>query len=75
MAVDLTRTMGTTRAGRNRTGVTARTRDITRTRIGAVIRTVVTTTTTRTTRQHTAITLQWLQLRSGASANSVTTTA
>ena len=34
MAVDLTRTMGTTRAGRNRTGVTARTRDITRTRMG-----------------------------------------
>ena len=43
--------------------------------IGAVIRTVVTTTTTRTTRQHTAITHQWLRLCSGASVNSVTTTA
>ena len=40
--MDLTRTMGTTRAGRTRTGVTAHTLDITRTRIGAVIRTVVT---------------------------------
>ena len=41
----------------------------------AAIRTVVTPTTTRTTRQRTAITHQWLQLCSGALANSVTTTA
>ena len=41
----------------------------------AAIRTVVTTTTTRTTRQRTAITHQWLQLCSGALANSVTITA
>jgi hypothetical protein len=46
-----------------------------RTRTMAVIRTVVTPTTTRTTRQLTAITHQWLQLCSGALANSVTTTA
>ena len=45
------------------------------TRIAAVIRTVVTTTTTGTTRQRTAITHQWLQLCSGALANSVTTMA
>ena len=75
MGVDLTRTTATTRAGRPRIGVTARTRDITRTRIAAVILTVVTTTTTRTTRQPTAITHQWLQLCSGALANLVTTMA
>ena len=62
MAVDLTRTTATTRAGRTRTGVTADPGDITRTRTMAVIRTVVTTTTTRTTRRRTAITHQWLQL-------------
>src|SRR5712691_5145122 len=75
MAVDLTRTTATTRPGRLRTGATARPGDIPRTRTMAVIRTVVTTTTTRTTRQRTAITHLWLQLCSGALANSVTTTA
>ena len=75
MAVDLTHTTATTRAGRLRTGVTARPGDPPRTRTMAVIRTVVTPTTTRTTRQGMAITHQWLQLCSGALANSVTTTA
>ena len=71
----LTRPTATIQARRTRTGVTAYRRDITRTRMGAVIRTVVTTTITRTTRQRTAITDQWLQLCSGVLAGSVTTTA
>jgi hypothetical protein len=75
MAVDLTHTTATTRAGRLRTGATARPGDTPRTRTTAAIRTVVTPTTTRTTRQRTAITHQWLQLCSDALANSVTTTA
>jgi hypothetical protein len=75
MAVDLTHTTATTRAGRVRTGATARPGDIPRTRTMAAIPPVVTTTTTRTTRQATAITHQWLQLCSGALANSVTTAA
>jgi hypothetical protein len=75
MADPLTRTMATTLAGRTQTGVTADPGVITRTRIGAVIRTVVTITTTRTTRQRTAITRQWLQLYSGALVNSATTAA
>jgi hypothetical protein len=54
---------------------TGRPGDITRTPIGAVTRTVVTTTTTRTTRRGTVITDQWLQPCSGALANSVTITA
>src|SRR6267154_289697 len=74
-AVDLTRTTATTQAGRLRTGVTARPGGFPRTRTMGVIRTMVTPTTTRTTRQRTAITHQWLQLCSGALANSVTTTA
>ena len=75
MRVDLTLTTAITRVGRTQTGVTAYPRGITRIRIGAAIRIVVTTTTTRTTRQRTAITHQWLQLCSGASANSVITMA
>src|SRR5580765_5678137 len=58
MAVDLTPITATIRARRTQTGVTARTRDITRTRMGAVIRTVVTTIITRTIRLRTAITDQ-----------------
>ena len=46
----------TTPVGRTQTVVTAYPRGITRTRIGAAIRIVATTTTTRTTRQRTAIT-------------------
>ena len=75
MAVDLTPVTATTRVGRTRTGVTAYRWDITLTRTGAAIRTVVTTTTTRTTRPRTAVTHRCLQLCSGVLANSVTTTA
>src|SRR6516162_679214 len=86
MAV-VTRTTGIIRAGRTRVGATEH-RAITRTRITAVIRTVVTTTTTRTTavihtvvtprattRQATAIADQRLQLSSSALADSAITTA
>jgi len=91
MAADtLTRTTVTIRAGRTRIGATER-RGIIRTRITAVIRTVVTTTTTRTTavirtvvtatatrttRQAIAIIAdQRLQLSSSALADSATTMA
>ena len=76
MAADLTPITATTPVRRTQTVVTAYPRDITRTRtMGAVIRTVVTTTTTRTTGQRTAITHQWLQPCSGVLANSVITMA
>jgi hypothetical protein len=74
-AVDRTRTTATPRAGRLRGGVTARRGDTPRIRAMAAIRTVVTPTTTRNTRQRTVITHQWLQLCSGALANSVTIAA
>ena len=70
-----TRTTATIQARRTRTGVTAHRADITPTHMGAVTRTVVTTTITRTIRQPTATTDQWLQLCSGVLANSVTTAA
>ena len=59
---------------RTQSGAMAYPRSITRTRIRAAIRTVV-TTTTRTTLQHKAITYQWLRPYSGALANSVVTAA
>jgi len=73
--VELTRITATTRARRIPIGVLERLRDITRTPIGAVTRTVVITITTRTTRQRMAITRRWLRPYSGALANSVITAA
>ena len=74
MGTHLNPITATTRAGRTHSGVMAYPQGITRIRIGAAIRTVVTTTTTRITRQRTVTTRQWL-LCSGALANSVTITA
>src|SRR5256885_2703705 len=75
MAVDrLTRTTVTTRTGRIPIGVTEHPGDTIRTRTGAVIRPTP-TTTTRTIHKLTAITRHWSQPCSGASANSVITTA
>src|SRR5437764_1471079 len=75
MAVDrVTRTTVPTRAGRIPIGVTEPTADTIRTRTRAVIRTPP-TTATRTTHRLTAITRHWSQPYSGASGNSVITTA
>ena len=73
-AMGLIRTTAITRAGRPRAGVTAHPLGITRTRIGAVIPTVVTTITIRTTGQPTVITRQRLRLCNAGLANSVTIT-
>jgi hypothetical protein len=64
-AEPLIRTTATTQAGRTRTGVMAHRGDIIPTRMGAVTRTVVTTTPTRTIRLRPATTDQWLHLCSG----------
>jgi Putative peptidoglycan binding domain len=70
MAVELTRTTGTTRACQTRTRDMPRPGDHTRIHIGAGTPTVVTVTTTRTTRRLMDILPRRLQPCSGALANS-----